>query len=185
MDLRSPAPWKGSSFSWLHELSDLGNKYINITKMFWWHFKACLVTRLRTWRSARSIRVASAHHALCFCVSQGMFQALPLPSVLTSTSSLPEEEKLKPGNRMEQGGWDFILRCWTEGEENSGPNWKVTSVYLVVFSSSKLQKCTVGYFVAFIVTHRSAPPAEEWGTKPCAGGNFAALFQRVSQKLVV
>jgi len=25
-----------------------------------------------------------------------MFQALPLPSVLTSTSSLPEEEKLKP-----------------------------------------------------------------------------------------
>jgi len=36
-----------------------------------------------------------------------MFQALPLPSVRTSTSSLPEEEKVKPITDLNKG--DEIL----------------------------------------------------------------------------
>jgi len=38
-----------------------------------------------------------------------MFQALPLPSVLTSTSSLPEEEKLKPRTREMRFYFTFLI----------------------------------------------------------------------------
>lgn len=53
---------------------------------------------------ARSFRGAFVDRCVRFCVSEGMFQALPLPRVLTSTSSLPEEEKLKPVTDLNKGG---------------------------------------------------------------------------------
>lgn len=55
------------------------------------------------------------------------------------------------------------------------------------FSSFKLQKM---YRWVFSFLHRTPSTfklclKEERGTKPCTRGNFAALFQRVSEKLMV
>lgn len=52
-------------------------------------------------------------HPFHLCVSQGVFQALPLPSVLTSTSSLPEELKLKPITDLNKAGELLFYICNT------------------------------------------------------------------------